>query len=286
MTKLILATRKSPLALAQTEMVAAHLRAQFGVETELLKIVTTGDKQTEWSLEKRGGKGLFTSELEAALQRGEADVAVHSTKDLPGDMPAGLAIGGYMPRADTRDVLVLRADVETPKLIATGSPRRRMQAKLMFPEVEFTEIRGNVDTRLRKIGQQRVADGTILAAAGMKRLGIESWPDVVFAPLDFSQMVPAVGQGAIAVQCREADAAKYAAVFDAPTMRAVTVERAFQNALGGGCHTAFAAHISGDTLYLFHENVGQHKFTLAAADFAAPAATAARILQQLGLLAH
>ncbi len=284
MTKLVLATRKSPLALAQTEMVAAHLRAQLGVETELLRIVTTGDKQTEWSLEQRGGKGLFTSELEAALQRGEADVAVHSTKDLPGDMPPGLAIGGYMPRADPRDVLVLRAGVETPKLIATGSPRRRMQVKLMFPDVAFTEIRGNVDTRLRKIGQQHVADGTILAAAGMKRLGIESWPDVEFAPLDFSQMVPAVGQGAIAVQCREDDAAKYAAVFDAPTIRSVTVERAFQNALGGGCHTAFAAHVSGDTLYLFHENVGPKRLPLAAADFIAPIQTAARVLKELGLV--
>jgi hydroxymethylbilane synthase len=282
--KIILATRKSPLALAQTEMVAAHLRNQLGVETELLKIVTTGDKQTEWSLEKRGGKGLFTSELEAALQRGEADVAVHSTKDLPGDVPAGLAIGGYMPRADTRDVLVLRAGVETPKLIATGSPRRRLQIKLIFPEVDFTEIRGNVDTRLRKIGQQHVADGTILAAAGMKRLGIDSWPDVEFAPLDFTQMVPAVGQGAIAVQCRETDAAKFAAVFDGPTMRSVTVERAFQNALGGGCHTAFAAHVAGDTLHLFHENIGQRSMPLVAADFATPAETAARILKQLGLM--
>ena len=176
MTKLVLATRKSPLALAQTEMVAAHLRNHLGVETELLKIVTTGDRQTEWSLEQRGGKGLFTSELEAALQRGEADVAVHSTKDLPGDMPDGLAIGGYLPRADPRDVLVLRAGVDAPATLATGSPRRRLQVKLMFPDVVFSEIRGNVDTRLRKIGEQKVADGTILAAAGMKRLGIETWP--------------------------------------------------------------------------------------------------------------
>lgn len=284
MTKLVLATRKSPLALTQTEMVAAHLRNQLGVETELLKIVTTGDKQTEWSLEKRGGKGLFTSELESALQKGEADVAVHSTKDLPGDMPPGLAIGGYMPRADTRDVLVLRQGIDTPKLIATGSPRRRMQLKLMFPQVEFTEIRGNVDTRLRKIGQQHVADGTILAAAGMKRLGIESWPDVEFAPLDYSQMVPAVGQGAIAIQCREPDAAKYAAIFDAATMRSVSVERAFQNALGGGCHTAFAAHVANDTLFLFHENIGQKKLPLTAADYSAPTETAARILKLVGLL--
>lgn len=282
--KLVLATRKSPLALAQTEMVAAHLRSALGVETELLKIVTTGDKQTEWSLEKRGGKGLFTSELEAALQRGEADVAVHSTKDLPGDMPAGLAIGGYMPRADTRDVLVLRAGVETPKLIATGSPRRRLQVKTLFPGVEFTEIRGNVDTRLRKIGEQKVADGTILAAAGMKRLGIASWPNVEFAPLDFTQMVPAVGQGAIAVQCRETDAAKFAAIFDAPTMRSVTVERAFQNALGGGCHTAFAAHVAGETLHLFHEAIGQRSYALTPADFANPAETALRILREVKLL--
>ena len=284
MTKLVLATRKSPLALAQTEMVAAHLRNQLGVETELLRIVTTGDRQTEWSLEQRGGKGLFTSELEAALLRGEADVAVHSTKDLPGDMPAGLAIGGYMPRADTRDVLVLRAGVDAPATLATGSPRRRMQVKLMFPDVAFSEIRGNVDTRLRKIGEQHVADGTVLAAAGMKRLGIETWPGVEFAPLDFDQMVPAVGQGAIAIQCREADAAKFGAVFDAATARAVTLERAFQSALGGGCHTAFAAHAAGDTLYLFHETTGIRRVALTAGHFAAPAETAALVLREFGLL--
>jgi len=284
MTKLILATRKSPLALAQTEMVAAHLRTALGVETELLKIVTTGDKQTEWSLEKRGGKGLFTSELEAALQRGEADVAVHSTKDLPGDMPDGLAIGGYMPRADTRDVLVLHAGVESPKTLATGSPRRRLQIARLFPQVEFTEIRGNVDTRLRKIGELHVADGTILAAAGMKRLGISTWPGVEFMPLEFDQMVPAVGQGAIAIQCRLVDAAKFAAVFDAATARTVTLERAFQTALGGGCHTAFAAHATAGTLHLFHETTGLHRVPLTAEDFAAPTATAARVLQQLGLL--
>ena len=282
-TKLVLATRKSPLALTQTEMVAAHLRTQLGVETELLKIVTTGDKQTEWSLEKRGGKGLFTSELEAALQRGEADVAVHSTKDLPGDMPAGLAIGGYMPRADARDVLVLHAGIETPKTIATSSPRRRLQVKALFPETQFTEIRGNVDTRLKKIGELHVADATILAAAGMKRLGIDEWPGVELAPLSFDQMVPAVGQAAIAIQCREGDAAKFAAVFDAATARVVNLERAFQTALGGGCHTAFAAHATADTLYLFHENIGMKSVPITNVDFAAPTEAAARILKQFGL---
>ncbi len=284
MSKLVLATRKSPLALAQTEMVAAHLRNQLGVETELLKIVTTGDRQTEWSLEQRGGKGLFTSELEAALQRGEADVAVHSTKDLPGDMPPGLAIGGYLPRADTRDVLILRAGIETPMTLATSSPRRRLQIKLLFPDVVFTEIRGNVDTRLRKIGELHVADGTILAAAGLARLGIDSWSGVDFLPLNFDQMVPAVGQGAIAIQCREDDAAKFAAVFDAATARAVTLERAFQTALGGGCHTAFAAHATAMTLYLFHDNTGLRREPVTAADFAAPGATAVRRLKELGLL--
>jgi hydroxymethylbilane synthase len=284
LTKLVLATRKSPLALTQAEMVAAHLRLQLGVETELLPVVTTGDRQAEWSLEQKGGKGLFTSELEAALQRRHADVAVHSTKDLPGDMPAGLAIGGYLPRADARDVLILRHGIDAPATLATGSPRRRLQIRALFPDVVFSEIRGNVDTRLRKIGEQHVADGTILAAAGLKRLKIESWPGVEFAPLDCDQMVPAVGQGAIAIQCREDDAAKFAAVFDVATMRAVTLERAFQDALGGGCHTAFGAHATRDALYLFHEATGLTRTPLTEGEFADPHGTAARILRERGLL--
>ena len=284
MTKLTLATRKSPLALAQATMVAAHLREKLGVETELLKIVTTGDKQTEWSLEQRGGKGLFTSELEAALLRSEADIAVHSTKDLPGDMPAGLAIGGYLPRADARDVLVIRHGVGTPALVATSSPRRRLQLLQRFPSTQFTTIRGNVDTRLRKIATDKLADATVLAAAGLARLGIKDWPGAEFHPIPFEQMVPAVGQAAIAIQCRSADAQKFAAVFDAPTARAVTVERAFQTALGGGCHTAFAAHVADSTLHLFHENIGLCTLSLTKDDFAEPAATAARVLKQLRLL--
>ncbi len=283
MTKLVLATRKSPLALRQTEMVAAHLESALGVKTELLKIVTTGDRQTDWSLEQKGGKGLFTSELEAALLRGEADVAVHSTKDLPGDMPEGLAIAGYLPRADTRDVLVLRAGVAKPKLLATGSPRRRLQIAKLFPGVEFTEIRGNVDTRLKKIGEQHVADGTILASAGLNRLGIGNWPGVEFHALGHHDMVPAVGQGAIAIQCRAGDKNRFADVFDAATARAVDLERAFQAALGVGCHTAFGAHATADTLYFFHEAIGTRQFPIGPADFAAPAATAGRILHELKL---
>ncbi len=283
MKKLILATRQSPLALAQAGLVAARLRAVLGVETDLLKMVTTGDQQADWSLENKGGKGLFTSELEAALLRGDAAVAVHSTKDLPGDMPAGLAIAGYLPREDPRDVLVLRAGVAQPKSMATGSPRRRLQVRALFPGVEFCEIRGNVDTRLRKIGEQQVADGTILAAAGLKRLGIANWPGVEFHALGFQSMVPAVGQGAIAVQCRAEEAGKYAGVFDAVTAREVALERAFQAALGGGCHTAFGTHATADRLYFFHEKTGLRSLPLVPEDFAHPAATAARLLQSLGL---
>jgi len=282
--KIVLATRKSPLALAQTELVAAHLRLRLQVEVDLLKIVTTGDKQVEWSLEKTGGKGLFTSELEHALERGEADFAIHSSKDLPGEMAAGLAIAGYLPRADVRDVLVLRAGVAKPKTIATASPRRRLQIAVLYPDAQFTEIRGNVDTRLRKIGTDRLADATVLAAAGLNRLGIGNWPGVEFHALGFEQMVPAVGQGAIAVQCRAADAGKFRPVFDAATYRAVSIERAFQNALGGGCHTALGVHATADTVYLFHEKTGIRHFTLTEAETAAPSDYAQQTLEKIGLL--
>lgn len=281
-TKLILATRKSPLALAQTTQVAAHLSATLGVETELLKIVTTGDQRTEWSLEKQGGKGLFTKELEEALLRGDADVAVHSCKDLPGQLPEGLAVAGYLPREDPRDVLILREGVETPALIATSSPRRRLQLLMLFPDAQFTEIRGNVDTRLRKIAQDHVADATVLAAAGLRRLGIGGWQGVVFHALDCSHMVPAVGQAAIALQTRGADVGRIRAVLDHRTYRAVTLERAFQTALGGGCQTAFAAHVTADTLWFYHQEIGLRTLPLSDAEIDAPAETARVILKHFG----
>jgi hydroxymethylbilane synthase len=283
--KLVIATRKSPLALAQSEQVAAHLHAALGVETQLLKIVTTGDRQTGWSLEKQGGKGLFTGELEQSLLRGESDVAVHSTKDLPGEMTPGLAIAGYLPRADPRDVLVIRAGLAAPRLVATDSPRRRLQLALQFPGVEFTGIRGNVDTRLRKIAGG-LADATALAAAGMARLGISAWSGLEFRPLGFTQVVPAVGQAAIAVQCRAGDAARFAGLFDTETERCVSVERALQSALGGGCHTAFGAHASGSTLHFFHESTGIRTLALGPSDFDRPEAAARRILGELGLKAQ
>jgi len=184
LNRIVLATRKSPLALAQAELAATRFRGHFpGVECVLLRLVTTGDRKVAWSLEKQGGKGLFTAELEQALLRDEADVAVHSSKDLPNELAAGLVIAGFLPREDPRDVLVTRAGVTAPNTIATGSPRRRLQISLRFSQAAFTEIRGNVDTRLKKIAAG-AADATVLAAAGLNRLGIRSWPGLEFHPLE------------------------------------------------------------------------------------------------------
>jgi hydroxymethylbilane synthase len=281
--KLVLATRKSPLALAQAELAAAYLTERCGAKCELLMIVTTGDKQAEWSLEEKGGKGLFTKELESALLRKEADVAIHSAKDLPGELVPGLSTAGYLPREDPRDTLVLRTGIKEPRTIATGSPRRRQQASLMFANVEFTEIRGNIDTRLKKIADLHLADATILAAAGLKRLGIGSWPGVEFRPIGHERMVPAVGQGAIAVQCRSDDEHQFAGVFDAATARGLGLERAIQSALGAGCHTALGVYVTADTLYLFHEDVGLKTVALTQGDFDSPSGAASRILGQAGL---
>ncbi|HET7535337.1 MAG TPA: hydroxymethylbilane synthase [Candidatus Didemnitutus sp.] len=280
--KLILATRKSPLALAQTEMVAARLREKLpGAECELLKIVTTGDRQAEWSLSKQGGKGLFTAELEQALLRGDATAAVHSCKDLPGENTPGLIVAGYLPREMTNDVLILRAGVTTPATIGTSSPRRQLQIKRLFPNAAFKEIRGNVDTRLKKIAAGD-ADATILARAGMNRLGIKEWPGVVFRTLTFDESVPAVGQGAIAVQCRDADAMVLAPALDLATAQNVNLERALQAEIGGGCQIAFGAHATNDKLYFFHEKTGATTLPLQPDDFRHPEKTAKRILKQLG----
>ena len=278
----LLATRQSPLALAQARLVAARFRQTLGFDCELLKIVTTGDRQAEWNLEEKGGKGLFTGELEEHLRQGSADIAVHSTKDLPGDLPNGLVIAGYLPRADPRDVLVTRTGVVSPRTIATGSPRRRQQLARLFREATFTEIRGNVDTRLRKIAAGH-AEATVLAAAGLDRLGIAAWPDLVFRRLEPHEMTPAVGQGAVAVQCRARDILKYFSAFDVTTARQVNLERALQAALGGGCHTALGAYVTTDTLYFYHEDVGARHFPIAQIDLDAPAAAAQRILKALGL---
>jgi hydroxymethylbilane synthase len=283
MTKVLLATRKSPLALAQSGLVSAHLASRMpGHEFEFLKIVTTGDQRLSWSLEKEGGKGLFTAEIEQALVRREARIAVHSAKDLPGESADGeLVVAGYLPREDTRDVLVLREGVAKPASIATGSPRRRLQASLLFPDVSFTEIRGNVDTRLNKIAAG-AADASVIAQAGLNRLGIREWPGVSFRPFSFDEMVPAVAQGAVAVQCRREDAAVFGPLLDAATARAVAVERAFQARLGLGCHVAFGAHLAADnTFHLYHERIGHVHVAYSGES---PDAFADAVLAKLGLV--
>lgn len=282
MNKITIATRKSPLAMAQTHQVAAHLEKATGAEIELLTLTTTGDRQTSWSLEERGGKGLFTKELEEALLEGRADIAVHSAKDLPGDQPDGLMIAGYMPRVDPRDVLVVREGIENPKTVATGSPRRRFQLSMLYPRAEFSEIRGNVDTRLRKIGQDGVADATVLAAAGLSRLGIGSWPGTEFRVLGFETMVPAVGQAAIAIQSRADAPDDLRRCWDENTATAVNLERAFQSLLGGGCHTALGVHVTEDTLWFFHDEIGLRSFPLTEGEKKNPLGTAQGTLKRIG----
>ena len=263
-------------------MVAEKIRRTTGDEVELVKMVTTGDKQAAWSLEKQGGKGLFTKELEDALLNGTADIAVHSAKDLPGEQPEGLAILGYLPRADPRDVLIVRKGVDVPKTIATSSPRRRLQLSMLYPDAEFTEIRGNVDTRLRKIGDDHVADATVLAAAGMQRLGIADWPGVEMRVLGFETMVPAVGQAAIAIQSRATDLPRLRACFDIETERAVNLERAFQFALGGGCQTALGVHLRTDTLWFFHDQIGLRSRPISESEINNNSTTAINWLKSFG----
>jgi hydroxymethylbilane synthase len=252
----VLATRKSPLALKQAELASLVLLQSLSAEVEILPLSTTGDQRLEWSLEQEGGKGLFTKELEVALLEGRADVAVHSAKDLPTEMPDGLVLAGYLPREDPRDVLVVREDVESPKVIATGSPRRRAQLlATRWPNAQMKEIRGNVETRLRKIAEDREAEATVLAAAGLRRLGIESFPGLRFEFLEIGEMVPAPGQAAIALQVRKTDFELFNSTCDPATSQAVDFERAVLATMGGGCQVALGVHRDGDRLSVFHENV-------------------------------
>lgn len=253
----VIATRKSPLAMAQTNLAKELFeRGMPNGVFRIEKMVTTGDKRQEWSLEKQGGKGLFTKELEDALLEGRADLAVHSAKDLPSEMPAGLSIAGFLPRETCEDVLILREGVEEPKLIATGSPRRRIQLRYLFPKAEFTEIRGNVDTRLTKIARGD-ADATVLASAGLNRLGITSWDGVTFRKLNLDECVPAVGQAAVAIQCRTEDVDTFKGHLDVETELAVSLERAFLETLGGGCQVAFAVNYVAGKLRVYHQKCGK-----------------------------
>lgn len=261
--KLLLATRRSPLALAQTALVGRYLQERMAeVVFEALPLTTTGDERAGWSLPERGGKGLFTRELEVALLEERAQLAIHSAKDLPTTLPEGLVIAGYLPRASVHDVLVVRSGCGEVRTLATGSPRRREQASRCFPNVEWLDIRGNVETRLRKIIDGE-ADATILAAAGLERLNIRGWPGLKFRPLALDEMVPAAGQGAIAVECRSVRMGEFAPLLDPDTRRAVEAERHFLHRMRGGCDSATAVHCSGHLLRVFHEPGGIREYPLA-----------------------
>ena len=277
---IVIVTRGSPLALQQAHDAADRLSQALHRPTEVRILTTTGDRQASWSLEKQGGKGLFTAELEQALLRGEADVAIHSSKDLPTEMPAGLAIAVCLPRQDARDVLVRRVDVTHPKLIATGSPRRRTQGAITFPEAQWTELRGNVDTLLKKLANGD-ADASYLAASGLNSLGIKTWPGLSLEPVALSQMVPAAGQGAVAIQSRTADISQYLAAGCAATTYSVTVERLFLAKLGEGCHTAFACHHAAGRVHLFRADFGRRDFDFPVSDLAAADTLADTILRQI-----
>ena len=261
--RIILATRKSPLALRQAEAAAVALSDRLGLEAALSPMSTTGDKQATWSLQERGGKGLFTKELEHAVLEGRADLAIHSAKDLPTEMPDGLVLAGFLPREDPRDVLIIREEVKEPKVLATGSPRRRAQLGDRFPEADWIELRGNVETRLLRIAELQEADGTVLAAAGLNRLAIVDFPGLRFEFLPLNENVPAAGQAAIALQCRSGETERFRPACDDATGQSVTLERAVLEAMGGGCHVAMGVHCLDDELMVFHEEHGRHTLNVA-----------------------
>ncbi|HEY5706610.1 MAG TPA: hydroxymethylbilane synthase [Terrimicrobiaceae bacterium] len=249
MDQIILGTRGSDLALAQTQIVADKLRAAHaGLAIEIKRIKTTGDKNLDLSLSGSFDRGLFTKELEEALIAGRIDAAVHSLKDLPTDQPSELVFGAILERADSSDVLVSKqpgglAGLPIGAVVATSSPRRQVQVLLLREDLRIVEIRGNVPTRLRKLATDSSLHGLLLAKAGLDRLGSQFLPPGLHVTV-VEQILPAPGQGAIAVQCRNSDSASFEllrAIHHEPTALCVTAERDFLRAQGGGCHVAIAA---------------------------------------------
>jgi hydroxymethylbilane synthase len=239
-------TRASALALWQANWTKAELERKWpGLTVELVPINTTGDKVLNVPLSEIGGKGLFTKEIDEALLDGRVDAAVHSLKDVPFQLPHGIDFGAIPEREDPRDALVSngrRIDALPPAArIGTSSLRRQVQLKHRFPSMHLSNLRGNVDTRLRKLTEGEF-DGIILALAGLRRLGRES---VVTQILDHEFMLPAIGQGALGITCRENDAAtrEQLAVLDHMSTRvAVTAERGLLSALEGSCKVPIAGH--------------------------------------------
>jgi hydroxymethylbilane synthase len=243
---LIIATRESRLALWQAEHVRALLQARFGLKVELLGMTTRGDQILDRTLAKVGGKGLFVKELETALEQGHAHLAVHSLKDVPMDLPAGFELAAVLEREDPRDAFVSNqfaalAELPHGARVGTSSLRRMVQLGALRPDLTVEPLRGNLDTRLRKLDEGHY-DAIVLAAAGLKRLGLAARIRSVFEP---AQMLPCAGQGALGLEVR-ADAAalleRLGHLTHRPTMLAVQAERAVSRALGGSCSMPLAAH--------------------------------------------
>jgi len=253
--RLRIGTRGSPLARVQTALACraleeAHPELAVPGALEVVVIRTTGDQAADRPLAELGGKGLFCKEIEAALLAGDIDLAVHSMKDLPTWLPEGLIIGAVLPREDPRDVLIARAgedldDLPDAAVVGTASVRRRAQLLARRSDLRIVNFRGNVETRLRKLAAGEV-NATVLALAGLKRLGIEPAGAVILAP---EVMLPAVGQGAIGIECRENDddaPALLAAVDDPASSACLRAERALLAALDGSCDTPIAGHAELD----------------------------------------
>jgi hydroxymethylbilane synthase len=245
--RLKIATRKSALALWQAEHVAALMRrAHPSMAVELLPMSTKGDRILDRSLAAIGGKGLFIKELEMALKDRRADLAVHSMKDVPGDLADGLMIAAVLPRADPFDALITRGaarleDLPRGARLGTSSPRRQAQLLAARPDLKIEALRGNIDTRLRRLDQGEL-DAIVLACAGLIRLGLESR---ITVRLDAGVSLPAVGQGVIGIECRADDGGLrdlLRPLDDAGTRAAVVAERAFAGRLGGSCQSPIAAY--------------------------------------------
>ena len=255
LTQLTIATRESRLALWQAEHVKALLQAR-GHGVTLLGMTTQGDQILDRSLSKVGGKGLFVKELEVALEQGRADIAVHSLKDVPMDLPEGFALACVMEREDPRDAWVSSqyatlAELPLGAVVGTSSLRRTVLLRALRPDLKIEPLRGNLDTRLRKLDEGLYA-GIVLAAAGLKRLGLAARIRHVFEP---DQMLPAAGQGALGIEVRadRADLVELLAPLAHPTTwLAVSAERAVSRAMGGSCSMPLAAHatVQGDVLQL------------------------------------
>ena len=252
-----IATRGSPLALAQTELVRSALAERNPDRKFEIRVFTTkGDRVLDRPLPEIGGTGLFTEELEEALRKEEVAMAVHSVKDLPVDLPPGLVLGGIPRREDPWDVLVSRdghklADLPAGSKVGTSSPRRRSQLLLLRSDLEVVEIRGNVQTRLRVVKEGR-CDATLLALAGLRRLGLEA---EVTEVLDVERFIPPAGQGAMGIEVRMGDAdvgEVVSSINDEATRAEIEAERACLAALGGGCKTPIGAvgRVDGDRLLL------------------------------------